>query len=64
MIQPEMRMRRNGAFLKTKLRSLVIVTLNFSVLKKLLGKLSCRMFELKGWSLRERFGKRSGLRRN
>ena len=64
MIRPEMRRRRNGAFLKTKLRSLVIVTLNFSVLRKLPGKLSCRMFDLKSWSLMERFGKRLGLGRN
>ena len=49
---------------KDKLRSLFKVTLNFSVLKKLPEMLSCRRFELKGWSLMERFGKRSGFRSN
>ena len=54
---------RNGAFLRTN-RSLFKVTLNFSVLKKFPEKLSCRTFELKGWSLMERFGKRSGFKSN
>lgn len=49
---------------KDKLRSLFKVTLNISVLKKLPEKLSYRMFELKGWSLMERFGKRLGFRSN